>query len=276
MTMLSWFLVAFLFEPQASPQVQPAPAPPTAGTGNPVLEVGTGRHEVWADADEGLGPWRVLHGSLSWQPPLRVRPRFEFERQSRPPGTHIRGTIGTYVDWTEDWYSYQALTLAPVTSAETRFYPSRRGDVRVFWKVPHRPQVVIAAGYTALTFGAPQRSDIVNIGTLVYASRVIVQATGYINRNDPGALYSAAGNLSFQVGTEGQGWYGASVSGGRELYRLGTLGTAGTADFTTATIGAFARRWLTRTGGFHATAEYQRVRGSYSRLAVTANLFVGL
>jgi YaiO family outer membrane protein len=275
MMMLSWLLVAFLFEPQASAQVQPAPAPPTTGTGNPVLEVGTARHEVWSDADEGLGPWRVLQGSLSWQPPLRVRPRFEFERQSRPAGTHIRGTAGTYVDWTPDLYSYQALTIAPATSEETRFYPSRRGDIRLFWKVPRHRRVVLALGYTALTFGAPQRTDIVNVGTVVYGARMIAQVTGYLNRNDPGDLISAAGNVSVQVGQEGGGWYGASVGGGRELYRLGTLATPATADFTTVTIGGFARRWFTRTGGFHASAEYQIVKGSYSRLAVTANLFVG-
>jgi YaiO family outer membrane protein len=147
--------------------------------------------------------------------------------------------------------------------------------VRFFWKVPRQRQVILAAGYTALTFGAPQRSDILNIGTVVYANRVIVQATGFLNRNDPGELYSGAGNFSVQVGAEGTGWYGGSVGAGRELYRLGTLGTGGTADFTTATVGAFARRWLTRTAGIHATGEYQRVHGSYSRLGVTGHIFVG-
>ena len=274
--MFPWLLVALLFAPQTpSPPPPQAVAPAPQGTGNPVLEVGGSQHAVWASRASGLGPWRFVHGSLSWQPPLRVRPRLEFERQSRPAGSHVRGTVGTYIDWTSNLYSYQALTIAPTTDEETRFYPSRRGDVRVFWKIPPHPQVIIAAGYTALTFGAPQRSDIVNIGTVVYGRRVIVQATGYLNRNEPGALYSGAANFAVQAGSEGTGWYGASVGAGRELYRLGTLGTAGTADFTTVTVGGFARRWLTRTTGFHAMVEYQRVHDSYSRLGVTAHAFVG-
>lgn len=273
--MLPWLFAALLFAQQTPPPAPPSATPPPSGTGNPVLEVGGSHHEVWAERARGLGPWRMVHGSLSWQPPLRVRPRLEVERQSRPAGSHVRATVGTYVDWTPNLYSYQALTIAPTTAEETRFYPTRRADIRMFWKVPSHSQVILATGYTVLTFGSPQRSDIVNIGTIVYARRAIVQATGYLNRNEPGALYSGAGSLAVQVGAEGSGWYGASVGAGRELYRLGTLGTGGTADFTTATIGAFARRWLTRTTGVHVVAEYQRVKDSYSRLGVTANLFVG-
>ncbi len=273
--MHAWLFCAMLAAPQA-----PVPATPPAVTAppaqaNPVLEIGATHHEVWADRAPVPGPWRVVHGSLSWQPPLRVRPRFELERQSRPAGGHYRGTVGAYVDWTPGLYSYQALTVAPATDADTRFYPSRRGDVRVFWKIPRHPSLTVAGGYTALTFGAPQRSHIVNVGALIYGRGVITQGTLYLNRNDPGGLQSLAGNVAVQVGAEGKAWYGVSLGGGRELYRVGTLAAGATADFTTTTVGGFMRRWLTPSSGVHATAEYQRIRGSYSRVAITADLFVG-
>lgn len=270
--MQTWIVCAMLFAPQAAP---PAPQPTASGPANPVLEIGATHHEVWSEGAPRLGPWRVVHGSLSWQPPLRVRPRLELERQSRPAGGHFRASAGVYVDWTPNLYSYQALTIAPSTSVHTRFYPSRRADVRLFWKIPQHSAVTLAAGYTGLTFGAPQRSHILNVGTIVYGRGLIVQGTLYLNRNDPGTLHSAAGNLSVQIGAEGRAWYGASIGGGRELYRLGTLATGGTADFTTATVGGFARQWLTTNAGVHATAEYQRMMGSYSRIGVTAHLFVG-
>jgi YaiO family outer membrane protein len=272
--MQTWLLCAMLFAPQAPAPAPPPPSPATAAPANPVFEVGASHHHVW-DEDASLGPWRVVHGSLAWQPPLRVRPRFELERQSRPDGGHYRGTLGAYVDWTPSLYSYQAFTLAPAAGAATRFYPTRRGDVRVFWKMPRYPSLTLAGGYTGLTFGAPQRSDIVNIGALVYRPGVITQGTLYLNRNSPGALHSAAGNLAVQFGAEGKAWYGVNAGGGRELYRLGTLASGATADFTTATVGGFVRRWLTPSAGIHATAEYQRIIGSYSRAAVAANLFVG-
>jgi YaiO family outer membrane protein len=271
MSMPIWIMCAMLFAQQAPP---PAP-PPATGPASPVLEIGATHHEVWSEGAPRLGPWRIVHGSLAWQPPLRVRPRIELERQSRPSGGHYRASAGVYVDWTPTFYSYQALTVAPSTSADRRFYPSRRADVRLFWKIPEHEGVTLAAGYTGLTFGAPQRSHILNVGTILYGRHAIVQGTLYVNRNEPGTLHSAAANLSVQVGAEGRGWYGASISGGRELYRLGTLGTGGTADFTTATVGGFVRQWLTKTAGVHATFEYQRIMTSYSRVGVTAHLFVG-
>jgi YaiO family outer membrane protein len=271
MSMPIWIMCAMLFAHQAPP---PAP-PPATGPASPVLEIGATHHEVWSEGAPRLGPWRIVHGSLAWQPPLRVRPRIELERQSRPSGGHYRASAGVYVDWTPTFYSYQALTVAPSTSADRRFYPSRRADVRLFWKIPEHEGVTLAAGYTGLTFGAPQRSHILNVGTILYGRHAIVQGTLYVNRNEPGTLHSAAANLSVQVGAEGRGWYGASISGGRELYRLGTLGTGGTADFTTATVGGFVRQWLTKTAGVHATFEYQRIMTSYSRVGVTAHLFVG-
>lgn len=264
-----------LFGAQATPPATPPPSPPARDTGSPVLEVGGSHEEVWTDGSVRLGPWRAVHGSLAWQPPLRVRPRVELARQSRPAGGHMRATIGAHVDWTSSLYSYQAVTVAPPTAEQTRFYPARRADVRVFWKIPRHSAITLAAGYTTLSFGRPQRSHIVNLGTVIYGRGVIGQGTAYLNQNQPGSLRSAAGNVSVQFGAEGRGWYGVGISGGRELYRLGTLDTGGTADFTTATISVFARRWLVGTAGIHAAAEYQRMMGSYSRVGVTAQAFVG-
>jgi YaiO family outer membrane protein len=265
----SWLLLALLAAPQAPP-----PTPPSTPA-NPVLEAGASYHEVWDDASPRTGPWHTVHASLFWQPPLRVRPMVDVERQSRPSGAHARVSAGAYVDWTPTFYSHQSLSLARTVQAERRFYPERRVDVRLFWKVPQHTAVTLAGGYTVLTFGSPQRSQIVNLGTIIYGNRVITQATVYFNRNDPGSLNSAAGNFSIQVGAEGRGWYGVSISGGRELYRLGTVGTAETADFRTATVGGFVRRWLTSKAGVHGSVEYQRIIGSYSRVGVTGRLFIG-
>jgi hypothetical protein len=46
------------------------------------------------------------------------------------------------------------------------------------------------------------------------------------------------------------------------------------ADFTSVTVTGFARRWLSRSMGVHATAEYQRILNSYQRLSLGARLFV--
>ena len=271
MTSPAAFLLPLLLASQAPAPAVPAPS---GGSGNPVVEVGVTRHDLRAEVGDDLGPWHVLTASVSWQPPFRVRPVIDVDRQTRPGGGHERVGGGVYVDWTRRVYSYQAVSWARTARDAARFYPRLRADARVFFKTAETGGVSFATGYTALTFGA-QRSQIVNIGTVLYSPRVIAQGTVYINRNDPGGLYSAAGNLSLQVGAEGRRWYGFSVGGGRELYRVGTFASTATADFKTVTTGVFIRQWLTSRAGMHATAEYQRVAGSYSRLGLTARWFVG-
>jgi YaiO family outer membrane protein len=258
-------------------QVSAPPAPPPAitPTGNPVIEIGVTRHDVRAEGVDHVGPWHLFSASVSWQPPWRVRPTFDVERQSRPGGSHERIGGGAYVDWTSRLYSYQAVSVARFVPEADRFYPRARGDVRVFWKTAETGGMTIAAGYTALSFGFGRQSQIVNAGAVLYASRAITQATIYLNRNQPGSLYSTAGSFAVQMGAEGRRWYGFSISGGRELYRIGTFAVPATADFKTATAGVFLRQWLTPRAGIHATAEYQRVMGSYSRVAATGRLFIG-
>src|SRR5688572_29115160 len=164
----SWILIALLAAPQAP--AAPPPEPPTA-----VVEAGASHHHVWAPDTEGIGPWRSVQASVAWQPPLRLRPVFDIERQTRPSGAHWRASAAVYVDWSPSFYSYQSIAIAPTVPEANRFYPSRRFDVRGFWKLPQRPNVVLAGGYTTLTFGPPQRSHIVNAGALLYGAGVITQ-----------------------------------------------------------------------------------------------------
>ena len=46
------------------------------------------------------------------------------------------------------------------------------------------------------------------------------------------------------------------------------------ADFTSVTVTGFARRWLSRSTGVHASVEYQRFLNSYQRIGLGGRLFV--
>ena len=234
------------------------------------VEAGGFRHAVSA----GEPDWTGAQLTAMWNPPARVRPVFGLEWQTRRDRSQLMGSAGAYVDWSSRFYTFQTIAIGEHVPQDARYYPLQRGDIRGFLKLPRHEQVVAAAGFTLLTFGNSQTAQIYNGGLLYYRGKSILQVTAYVNHTHPGSLLSGAGNIAVQRGAEGRGWYGGSVSAGREVYRLGAgLGVAN-ADFTTLTASAFARKWLTPAIGVHSFVEFQRVLDSYSRLGVTSRVFV--
>jgi YaiO family outer membrane protein len=134
--------------------------------------------------------------------------------------------------------------------------------------------LVYTAGYTNLTFGSPQSTSIFNSGVLVYVGSTVAEITLFANRNQPGRLWSGAAMAAVQRGQEGRRWYGVSVGGGRELYRMGDRPDAAIADYDTATVSVFLRQWLTPASGVHITMEYQRATDLLQRVAIGGRWFV--
>jgi YaiO family outer membrane protein len=248
-------------------QLQPQPVTPAPGR---TIEAGGFRHFVSATESD----WSGAQLMVAWNPPARVRPTATFEWQTRRSGSQRMVNAGAYIDWSPRFYTLQTFAVGEQVPFEARYYPLRRGDVRSFVKLPRREQIVVANGFTALTFGEKRTAQVYNTGLIIYGEKTIWQVTAYVNHSHPGSLVSAAGTVAMQRGTEGVAWYGASFGAGRELYRLGDgLGVA-TADFTTVTAAAFGRKWLTRSLGVHGVLEYQRVLDSYSRVGVISRMFV--
>lgn len=259
----AWTLVALLSSAQA-------PAPPASPLPAWTIEAGGFHHELTEDQ----GDWNGLQLWLHANAPARIRPVVEVERQTRPQGAQWRAGAGLYVDWSDRFYTFQAVSLGERVDPAARYYPTRRLDVRGFLKLPRREHLVVAGGITALTFGEPRTAQVYNAGLLVYQGQVIVQIVGYLNRTQPGSLISGAANVAVQRGAEGRGWIGAAFGAGREVYRLGDGLGAANADFTTVTVSGFGRRWFTASTGVHAQVEFQRVVDSFSRLGLLGRVFV--
>ena len=94
----------------------------------------------------------------------------------------------------------------------------------------------------------------------------------FINRSQPGDLYSASGLLAVQHGQEGRSWLGVTVGGGRELYQL--VGqTPFEAHFMSYSLGTFYRKWFSRHAGIVFSGEYLDKLDAYRRAGGSARIF---
>lgn len=93
-----------------------------------------------------------------------------------------------------------------------------------------------------------------------------------MNRSQPGALYSSSGSLAAQYGQEGKYWFGATISGGHELYRY--VGeTPFDVKFNGYSFQVFYRKWVTRHAGIVTTLSYEDKLSAFQRIGATVNLF---
>lgn len=217
--------------------------------------------------------WDRVESRLWWGGTSRVRPIFGLTSERRAATWQRRSEIGAYSDWSPRFYTIESFAVAAHVPPAAQSYPSLRADVVAVFKASPTAPIAATTGYGYMTFGDSRSAQLYSGGIMATKGLSITQVTMYVNRTLPGALISVAGVASLQRGSEGTAWYGGSFGAGRELYRIDPAGTTN-ADFTSVTVTGFARRWLSRSVGIHATAEYQRILNSYQRLSLGARLFV--
>jgi YaiO family outer membrane protein len=230
-----------------------------------------GGYYSWVD--RGFGDWRGLNAELWLARNTRFVPGFMVDSQTRPAGTQQHYAFMSYMNWTDSFYTVQGLSGAPQRSAEAIFFPKMRYDIKAYWKLPPEKHFVLGAGYTRFDFGRPGNGHILNVGGLYYRGRWVVEGNLFVNQSRPGNLWSASGSLAVQYGTEGRYWFGATASGGRELYRVDVL-TPLDVRLNSFTVDVFYRRWISRHFGFRLAATYLDKLEAYRRAGVSARVFI--
>ncbi|MEP6962849.1 MAG: YaiO family outer membrane beta-barrel protein, partial [Acidobacteriota bacterium] len=172
----------------------------------------------------------------------------------------------------KSFYTIQGYSWAPQKDLSSTYFPKRRYDIRGYWKVPPNQKLLLGAGYTRFDLGPAGHGQIFSAGILYYHNKWIVDANLFTNRSQPGDLYSASGLLSVQYGQEGRHWFGVTLGGGRELYRL--IGqTPIEARFMSYSVGTSYRHWLTKHTGIVFSGEYVDKLDAYRRAGGSARLF---
>ena len=221
--------------------------------------------------NNGFGNWSGGQAQL-WYRSRFFTPAFTIDRQTRPQGSQWNYAFFSYANWTKSFYTTQGYSWAPQKDPLDVYYPKRRYDIRAYWKLPPEQKFIIDAGYTRFDLGAPGHGQIFSTGALYYHGKWVFDADLFINRSQPGDLYSASGLVSVQHGREGHSWLGATVGGGRELYQLAGQ-TPFEARFMSYSFSAFYRRWLSKNAGVVFSGQFLNKLDAYRQAGGSASLF---
>ena len=221
---------------------------------------------------QGYGDWRGGQGLLWIRSNPIFIPEFFFDSQTRPGGTQQNYGFFSYLNWSKSFYTTQGFSIAPQNNPVAIYFPRFRYDVKANWKLPPSRNLVLGVGYTHFNLGAPGHGEIFNAGAIWYHRKLVIEGDAFVNRNQPGDLYSASGLVSVQYGKEGKSWTGVTAGGGHQLYQF-----AGQVPFNVRLNGynfqAFYRKWLSRHVGVVFNFEYQDLLGTYRRVGGGSNLF---
>jgi len=231
------------------------------------LEVGGYSSQV----NNGFGNWSGEQAQL-WYRSRFFTPAFTVDRQTRPGGTQWNYAVFSYLNWSRSFYTTQGYSWAPQNGSDAIYFAKRRYDVRGYWKLPPEQRFVIDAGYTRFDLGAAGHGQIFSAGSLYYHGKWVFDANLFINRSQPGDLYSASGIFSAQYGQECHHWWGVTAGGGHELYQLAGQ-TPFEASFTSYSLSTFYRQWLSKHTGIVVSGEYLDKLDAYRRAGGSMRLF---
>jgi len=252
---------------EESPATQPGSQPAT----DPLpFRLELGGYYSWVD--QGFGDWRGLNAEFWWRGNARFVPALLVDSQSRPTGTQQNYAFTSYLNWRPSFYTTQGVSFAPQGSDLAIYFPKVRYDIKGHWKLRRDRNVVVAAGFTHFDFGRPGQGQIYNAGTIYYRDKLVLEGNFYLNRSQPGGLWSASGSMAAQYGREGKYWAGVTFGGGKELYRQDAL-TPIDVRHTSYTIQVFYRRWLSPRVGYVAGATFQDKLDAYKRAGGWGRLF---
>ena len=232
---------------------------------------GSGSH-----ATNGLGNWRNAEAQLWIRAHKRFIPVLTFDSQTRPTGSQQNFGVMTIANWSKNFYTVQGFSGAPLRTEKRTYFPQQRFDFRAYTKMPWNRNLLFSAGYTRVNYGVPKASpaaaDMPNAGFLWYKGRFVTEGIAYWVKNQPTGSNAGAGTLSTMYGREGKYWVGATVGGGREVYRVLFLNPneLRTGSFS---VYAFARKWITRNTGVVIFFDFQNRLDLFQRYGAGARFF---
>jgi YaiO family outer membrane protein len=225
-----------------------------------------------SDVDHGLGPWNTIDTQIWFRGNHFFIPNFTVDSQTRPAGTQQNYAFFSYLNWTDSFYTTQGFSASAAHDPATTYYPRFRYDIKAYYKLPPKKHFVIGAGYTHFNLGPTGHGDIVNIGSLYYHNKLVLEGNLFINRSQPGNLWSASGTVSAQYGREGHYWLGSTFGAGRELYEY--VGqTPFQVEFPSYSLNIFYRKWFTRHVGAVISFDLLDNATAYRQIGGTGHLF---
>jgi YaiO family outer membrane protein len=249
----------------------PAPGPPAAGI---EVEAGVFHHALTAGLPDWDGERLLLRlGPIGGGAPSgrRATVQLELAREERGPESAGLASAAAWVDWSPNLFTFAALTA----SGGDDFYPQRRGDLELHWKLPRHERLVLFAGGGRAEFESAD-VDFWTAGVTGYSRRAVLSYRywSFDNRALSPDAFSGRGSshmIGALLGREEKGALDVRLLWGEDLLRNFSFGAAD-ALLTSRTASAAWRRRLSQRWGTHLQAEWGDKEDTYSRRGIELRL----
>jgi YaiO family outer membrane protein len=246
-------------QPAANTATAVAPPPATPYT----LEV-EGFYQV---LDHGYTDWQGLDLRLSYSSP-RVSPFLGISTQRRGSANQENFGVGSYITIDSKTYAIVGISAAPGGNAVLN--PRLRWDVSLLTDSRVVPGLVVALGYTHLSFGGASTGQIGSLGAIYYHGPLIVSGGLHLNHDGVGGANSGSAEIGAQYGSQGRYWVGGRLAGGHEAYEI-LADRPFDVRYTDVGGSVFYQRWMTARTALIVRLDYEQKLTAYHRggLALT-------
>jgi YaiO family outer membrane protein len=230
------------------------------------LEIGG----FYSALDNGYTDWSGLDLRLS-HTGTRASPFLGVSTQRRGRAVQENVGIGSYITLDRRTYAIVGVSSAPGGNAI--LHPRLRYDVSLLTDSRIVRGLVLAAGYTHLSFGGNatgrlSTGQIGSLGAIYYRGPLIVSGSARLNHDGVGGANTGSGEVGWQYGSQGRAWWGGRLSAGHEAYQL-LAETPFDVRFTNVGAGGFYQRWLTRRTAATLRLDYEEKLTAYHRGALS-------
>jgi YaiO family outer membrane protein len=202
----------------------------------------------------------------------RITPIVRLESQRVNGEMQRNASVLSYIRWSPRFYSTAAVSLSSSPRFGPSLYARSRADVQLFWKPPFAHTTVLGAGFMTLQY-ANSRARVLSLTAVKYFEHCVIEGSAFVNRSEPGGLWSGSGLTSVQLGTRGRQTVRLRIAGGHQAYST-TLQPAIQLRANTVSYDATYRKWLAPKYGFQMMAGNQiQIGGTARRVDATAGLF---
>jgi YaiO family outer membrane protein len=215
--------------------------------------------------DRGYSDWRGGDLRLAYAGE-RFSPFALASTQSRREGWQHSYGLGTYMVFGR--HDYAIVDVSVATGGTAVFFPRLRWDATLLSDTRIVPGLVIATGYTWVSFGDGSSGSIASLGPIYYRGLWILSSVARLNHDNAGGATTGSAEAAGQYGREGWQWVGAVLTAGHEAYQVLAV-TPFDVQFTNVGAAVFYQRWLTSRTAARVRLDYEAKISAYQRRGAT-------
>lgn len=168
---------------------------------------------------------------------------------------------GAYKDWTPWLYTYTSLSVG----TKSTYLPKFRIDQEFNFKLGEKKNFVLSTGFSHIKYHDVHKDLLFSLGFTFYQEWWNFTYKHFINKSDPGNLYSSSELLSLGIGKEKKFWTYFDISFGKQAYLATYLSSPEEVKQNSFYSSLRHRQWLKENFGLIGEISYFKLKQGYEK-----------